>query len=153
MLAYKNKQNQQKFGYKTCLGNAVLNLDLFFLTAGFLWVFNMLLYMGNVQYETIYTVFLGPCDHRTHFSQNISQDGCSIADPLWEAHGITGPRSPRRMLMQLNVSVVVCALAAWQQECSIQFGALYLERATRIMRITEIKSSEERRIAKLEKKH
>lgn len=36
MLAYKNKQNQQKFGYKTCLGNAVLNLDLFFLTAGFL---------------------------------------------------------------------------------------------------------------------
>lgn len=45
----------------------------------------------------------------------------------------------------------VCVLTTLHQEAYIQFRALNFKRATRIMRITEIKSPEELRIIKLRK--
>ena len=46
----RQQQNQKKFYYQMCLGNAVLNkFRFFFLTAEFIGVFNILLYMSNLQ--------------------------------------------------------------------------------------------------------
>lgn len=108
----------------------------------------MFLYMRNIQQQNVHAIFLDPCGHRTHFSY-ISQDGCSIANAVWETHGLLGHISPSRVDMIVNVSVLVCALAALYQEDYIHFGALYFERTTRIMKITEIKSPEELKGIKL----
>lgn len=108
----------------------------------------MFLYMCNIQQQNVHAIFLDPCGHRTHFSY-ISHDGCSIANAVWETHGLLGHISPSRVDMIVNVSVLVCALAALHQEGYIHFGALYFERTTRIMKITEIKSPEELKVIKL----
>lgn len=90
---------------------------------------------------------LGPCKHSPFL---ISQDRCSIAVHLWETHGILGHISSSRMQLMTNVDILVGSLTTLYQEGYIQCETLYFKRATSIMKITEIKSSEELRIIKLE---